>query len=61
MATAAIVLDDFKLERFVKALKEHGYEYEQHPGVTKDTVTLKVTTDSMLKLGRLVKKLNTKV
>ncbi len=42
---AGIVLDDWKLAIFKRHLDAAGYTYEQHPGVTGDTITLTVITD----------------
>jgi hypothetical protein len=42
---AGVVIDDWKLPIFKRHLDAAGFTYTQHPGVTKDTITLKVLTE----------------
>lgn len=42
---AGVVIDDWKLAIFKKHLDAAGFQYTQHPGVTKDTILLQVTTE----------------
>jgi hypothetical protein len=42
MKTAGVVIDDWKLAIFRKHLDNAGFAYTQHPGITPDTITLKV-------------------
>lgn len=53
---AAIVLDTWKIETFKKILKEAGYEFEEFPGVTPDTITLKVEYDLVASLTPVIEK-----
>ena len=59
MMKAAIVLDDWKLSIFERHLTEAGYTFEKFPGVTNNTLTLKVPTLSVSELGEVVKVANT--
>ena len=56
--TAGIMIDDWKLPIFKKTLDAKGYKYTQHPGLTDDTVLLKVRTKSIAKLQPIVKRMN---
>lgn len=58
MKTAAIVLDNWKLPIFKKTLDREGYKYSQHKGLTDDTTTLKVETESIAKLQPVVERMN---
>lgn len=40
---AGVVIDGWKLPIFKRHLDAAGYEYTEHPGITPDTLTLKVT------------------
>lgn len=42
MKTAGVVIDDWKLPIFKKHLDSAKRTYTEHPGVTADTLTLKV-------------------
>jgi hypothetical protein len=42
MKTAAVVIDSYKLVVFKKHLDVAGFEYTEHPGLTKDTLILQV-------------------
>lgn len=54
MKKAAICIDEWKLEIFTEELKADGYEFEKHAGVTADTLTLTVWTDSADRLKTTV-------
>lgn len=43
---AGVAIDKWKLSIFKKHLDEAGFKYTEHPGVTKDTLLLKVETVS---------------
>ena len=58
MKKAGIMLDDWKLPIFEKALDEAGFEYEQSPGITEYTLLLTVETDDLHALSEVVKKTN---
>jgi len=59
MLKAGIAIDDWKLPIFKRHLSEAGYQFEQHPGVTKDTLTLTVFATSIDELGEIVLAANT--
>lgn len=42
MLTVGIAMDEWKLPIFSKVLKARGYNYSQHPGLTRGAVLLKV-------------------
>jgi len=50
MKKAGIMLDSWKLKIFKKHLDKAGYTYKKHPGLTANTVTLKVETDDLQRL-----------
>lgn len=58
MRTAAIAIDAWKLPIFQRVLREAGYTWEQHPGLTIDMLLLKVSTDNMQALAQAVLKAN---
>jgi len=58
MPKAAIAIDDWKLPIFERHLAGGGYQYEQHPGLTDDTLTLTVTTDCLQDLEVVVRAAN---
>ena len=58
MQKAGIMLDDWKLPIFKKALGDAGFEYEQSPGITEDTLLLTVKTDDLHVLSLIVQKAN---
>lgn len=60
MQKAGIMLDDWKLSIFKKHLDDAGFEYEQSPGITEDTLLLTVETDDLYALSVIVKKANDK-
>jgi hypothetical protein len=59
MPKAAIAIDDWKLPIFERHLVGAGYEFEQHPGLTSDTLTLTVVTPSVEELEVVVRAANT--
>ncbi len=54
MLKAGVVLDSWKLPIFERRLKEAGYSWEQHPGVTDDTTLLQVSTNSITELHAVI-------
>ena len=40
--TAGVVIDAWKLPVFKRHLDAAGYQYTEHPGITSDTLTLRV-------------------
>ena len=42
MLTVGIAMDEWKLPIFSKVLNARGYNYSQHPGLTRGAVLLKV-------------------
>lgn len=54
MKVAAVVLDAWKLPIFEKHLKEAGYTYEQAPGLTKGTLTLRVAYEWVASLQPII-------
>ena len=60
MQKAGIMLDDWKLPIFKKSLDDAGFQYEQSPGITEDTILLTVETDDLYALSLVVKKMNDK-
>ena len=47
---AAIAIDDWKLATFKRELTLAGYQFEELPGLTPDTLTLIVETDDLPRL-----------
>lgn len=45
MKTVGIAIDDWKLPVFKRHLDRAGYRYTEHPGLTKNTLLLKVKTE----------------
>lgn len=56
MKTAGIGLDAWKLPIFKRLLDEAGYSYTEHPGVTADTRFLKVKTERLAPLQRVIER-----
>ena len=42
---AGVVIDTYKLKTFEDALTRGKFKWKRHPGITKDTLTLKVEYD----------------
>lgn len=55
---AGVVIDKWKLPIFKKHLDGEGYVYTEHPGITKDTLTLKVEFEKVKPLHRLIETAN---
>lgn len=58
MLKAAVCIDDWKLPIFRRHLTGAGYSFTEHPGVTEDTLTLTVMTNSVLELKPVVEAAN---
>ena len=58
MLKAGVVIDDWKHQIFKKHLDDAGYSYEEHPGVTKDTLLLQVKTEQVATLKPVIAKAN---
>jgi hypothetical protein len=46
MLKAGVLIDAWKLPIFERHLSDAGFSYEQAPGVTPDTITLRIMTAS---------------
>ena len=58
MKIAGVVIDDWKLPIFRRHLDAVGYKYTEHPGITPNTLTLKVKCEWVHKLQMTVKAAN---
>lgn len=54
MKTAGIVIDNWKLSIFKRHLDGAGYSYTEHKGLTAGTMVLKVKTDLIAPLQRVI-------
>lgn len=54
MKTAGIAIDKWKLAIFKRHLDAAGYSYTEHPGLTADSLFLKVKTDFVAPLQKVV-------
>jgi hypothetical protein len=54
MKKVAIMLDAWKLKIFKKHLDGASFSYKKHPGLTANTLTLKVETDDVPRLKTTV-------
>lgn len=54
MKTAGIAIDNWKLPIFRRHLKGAGFEFTEHPGLTADAMILKVKTDLIAPLQRVI-------
>ena len=56
MKKVGIVIDKWKLKIFAKVITEAGYEFEQGPGITKDTYNLyiEIPDDEVQKLTDII-------
>jgi hypothetical protein len=54
MKTAGVVIDEWKLPIFKEHLDAAGYTYSQHPGVMKNTLTLRVQYEWVAKLKPII-------
>lgn len=60
MKIAAVVLDDWKLPIFTTVLDRGKFKYTQHPGIIKNTITLRVETDFIARLQPFIEEANAK-
>lgn len=58
MKTAGVVIDAYKLPVFKKHLDAAGFKYTEHPGITKDTLTLKVSYEWVADLQPIIEAAN---
>jgi hypothetical protein len=58
MKTAAIVIDSYKLPIFKKHLDTAGYSYTEYPGITENTMLLKVKFDWAINLKPVIEAAN---
>jgi len=58
MKTAGVVIDDWKLQIFKKHLDAAGYAYTEHPGITEDTLTLRVKYEWVAELKPIIEAAN---
>lgn len=58
MDIAGVVIDDWKLPVFKKHLDAAGYTYTEHPGVTSDTLTLRVRYKWVAELKPIIEAAN---
>lgn len=54
MKTAAVAIDSWKLDIFKRRLDAAGYTFTTHPGVTPDTLTLKVEYEWVAELQPVI-------
>lgn len=54
MKTAGIAIDNWKLPIFRRRLKGAGFEFTEHPGLTRDAMILKVKTERVAPLQKVV-------
>lgn len=54
MKTAGVVIDNWKLAIFKRHLDAAGYSYTEHPGFTAEAMVLKVKTDLIAPLQRVI-------
>lgn len=54
MKTAGVVIDKWKLAIFKRHLDAGDYSYTEHPGVTPDTLILKVKTERVAPLQKVI-------
>lgn len=54
MKTAGIAIDGWKLAIFKRHLDAAGYSYTEHPGLTPDSLFLKVKADRVAPLQRVI-------
>lgn len=59
MKTAGVVIDEWKLPIFKKHIDASGYSYTEHPGVTKDTLMLRVKYEWVADLKPIIEAANT--
>lgn len=54
MKTVGIAIDSWKLPIFTRRLEGAGYTFTRHPGVTSGTLMLKVKTDLIAPLQKVI-------
>ena len=59
MKKAAVCIDSWKLNIFKKHLDAAGYAYDELPGITKDTLTLRVYYNWVAELKPIIEAANT--
>lgn len=55
---AGVVIDSWKLAIFKKHLDAAGYQYTEHPGITSDTLVLRVKYEWVAELKPIVEAAN---
>lgn len=55
---AGIAIDSWKLDIFAHRLAEAGYQFQQGPGLSPDTLLLTVVTDNSIALQKVVEAAN---
>lgn len=58
MKIAGVAIDAWKLPIFKKHLDAAGYSYTKHPGLTSDTLLLKIKTDRIATLQPIIEAAN---
>lgn len=58
MNTAAVAIDDWKLAIFKKHLDAAGFMYTEHPGITSDTLILRVKYEWVSSLKPIIEAAN---
>lgn len=56
--TAGVCIDSWKLPIFKRHLDLAGYEYSEHPGITPNTLTIKVKYEWVHKLKPIIEAAN---
>ncbi len=54
MKTAAVIIDSWKLPIFSKHLRDASFSYDTAPGMTVNTITLKVAYEWVAKLQQVI-------
>lgn len=54
MIKVAVMIDRWKLEIFKKHLDKAGFKYKKHPGLTHDTINLKVDAETIEELHPII-------
>lgn len=58
MKTAAVVIDEWKLSIFKKQLDKAGYAYTEHPGMSANTLLLRVKYNWVHELQPIIEAAN---
>ena len=56
MQTAGVAIDNWKLAIFKRHLDAAGFSYTEHPGLGPDAMVLKVKTELIAPLQRVIEK-----